>query len=318
MTIGIAASGQGAGAAVYEALRVIETVSRGEIGGFVTLAFITSAGQVRYVTTQDGGVTALGIQDDSVASRSVRDARLAALISSGPNRPEPLDRFISADPTVGLVTGHRFPDAKGVSGTPLNLEVIRLARSGMPAREALEATLAANPNADCGLILATITGEVYAGNTSRVALRPDIGAAVLRDTDIGAAVAVLHNALQPVPGIAELAAGTAIGKMANWWPPDEYLKLGAGVPVSIGKAETVTVDDSFIAISVQTTDKTLVSGTQNGAAIYLGAAVIQEGRQIGTVVNETNAVIKDGRIVSMSGMPEVRIGFRALQETRVG
>ena len=103
MTIGVAAAGAQAGAAVFDAVLGAELLGRGAIGGFVVFAVLDEQGRLQYRTTQRGGVTALDLP------ASWRDARVAAVISSGPDRPEP-DAIPGRRRRPG--PGHRPPPAE--------------------------------------------------------------------------------------------------------------------------------------------------------------------------------------------------------------
>src|ERR1700686_2557427 len=116
MTIGIAARGPNAGLAVYRSLRAAERVGTGSIGGFATFAAITADGKLLRHETQRGGTSTLFIEGESTGTEpppEVAAATSAAVISSGPDRPEP-EKLLSADPLAGLVTGHRMPITIGV------------------------------------------------------------------------------------------------------------------------------------------------------------------------------------------------------------
>ncbi|MCD0502879.1 DUF6963 family protein, partial [Bordetella petrii] len=142
MTIGIAASGPRAGAAVRAALLGAELLGRGAIGGFAVYAVLDQDGVLHHCQTQRGGVGQLDMPSAWL------DARVAAAISSGPDRPEPLAQFLPGANGVGLVTGHRLPNRAGRDGVPLNQAVLaRLAR-GQEPRQAVDAVMTANPEVD--------------------------------------------------------------------------------------------------------------------------------------------------------------------------
>lgn len=311
MTVGIAALGPQAGAAVLESLRAVETVSRGEIGGFVTLAAIANAGDALCFTVPRGGADRLFGGASQEPPPELLNARIAGVISSGPDRPEPLERFIALDATAGLVTGHRSPDARGRSGIPLNQEVLALLRAGSPAKEAVDTVIAANEQADVGLIAVDLGGGMYARNSARVAARPDVGAIVRHDSHTGARVAVLHNAIQPAPALAALAAELALGTMCSWWAPELWLTVRAGTPVEVGPVEAVEIDDDDVAVAIRTADASLLApGGAGGACPYLGATVYRSGRALGTTVSEGYTVVANGRIESIVGRSEYRLGCR--------
>ena len=144
----VAAAGAQAGAAVFDAVLGAELLGRGAIGGFVVFAVLDEQGRLQYRTTQRGGVTALDLP------ASWRDARVAAVISSGPDRPEPLTQFLAGADGLGLITGHRLPNQPGADGRPLNRMALDLMAEGAPPQQAVDAVLAAHPEWDAGLIAA--------------------------------------------------------------------------------------------------------------------------------------------------------------------
>jgi len=94
MTIGIVAHGPRAGLAIVRALRAIEAVGRGAIGGFVSFVSIASDGSVERAETQRGGTIGLFPNGETEGSAaSLMEAPTAGLMSSGPDRPEPLIPF---------------------------------------------------------------------------------------------------------------------------------------------------------------------------------------------------------------------------------
>jgi hypothetical protein len=158
MTIGIAAWGPDAGHAVFAALTAAEKVGRGSIGGFAVFVAITGDGRVIRAETQRGGTATLFLNGETTGTNPPDEAGaapLAALMSSGPDRPEPLAQFVVADGRAGLVTGHRLPNAAAVSGRPLNAEILELMRTGSAPADAVRQVLEANPHADAGVIAAS-------------------------------------------------------------------------------------------------------------------------------------------------------------------
>ncbi|WP_437340728.1 DUF6963 family protein, partial [Achromobacter deleyi] len=61
MTIGVAAHGPHAGAAVRAAALAAELLGHGAIGGFAVFAVLDDDGRVQHATVQRGGVTALDL-----------------------------------------------------------------------------------------------------------------------------------------------------------------------------------------------------------------------------------------------------------------
>lgn len=312
MTIGIVARGPKAGLAVFRALRAVERVASGSIGGFAAFAAIDGEGRLHEHGTQRGGASTLFTEGETTGvspEETIAAAPLAAVMSSGPDRPEPLGQFVCADPAAGIVCGHRLPNAIGASGVAFNEEVLAAMREGRSAREAVDAVLDADPEGDVGLIAADLAGDVYARNSDRVARRPDLGHARREDAAAGALVEVLHNAIGPGPSIATLAAETALQVMAPAWEAEAWFVIEAGTPLEAGETNRVELDDDGVVRRVVTTDRGLLSGLRNGAAVYFGAEVCQAGQLLGRTVSEPNVVVEEGRIVSLSGQRRIRIAY---------
>ena len=312
MTIGIAAHGPNAGFAVFAGLRAVEAVGSGSIGGFVAFAAITKDGKLVRASTQRGGTSTLFIDGEVIGADppiAVANAAAAALISSGPDRPEPLSQFVAGDASVGLVTGHRFPHLEGRNRMAFNRDALRRLKSGADVVSAVDAVIAENPGADFGLIAVHLGGGIHARNSERVDARPDIGGAVRRCGD-ATAVAVLHNAIFPVAGIASVAADVVMEMMRPARAPDFWIQAAAGTPVVLGEAESIAVDSDLRVVEVRTTDASLLSGRREGAAIYLGSEVRQNGRRLGYTATEPYVVLENGMIESLSGQSELKVGCR--------
>lgn len=65
---------------------------------------------------------------------------------------EPLSQFLVGQAGVGLVSGHRLPNREGREGRPVNQAALDLMAQGLSPEEAVEKTLAANPELDAGLV----------------------------------------------------------------------------------------------------------------------------------------------------------------------
>jgi hypothetical protein len=184
VAIGIAVSGRNAGLAIVRALQAVERIAEGAVGGFVSLVVIGTDGDVHRAAIQRGCMVALFPAD---APAAIGTARRAAVISSGPDRPEPLARFAAADGAVGLVTGHRFPHQPGEDGVPINEAVLACLRRGLAPAAAVRQVLSANPLADAGVIALGRNGRIAFGNTALVSWRPDVKAVRLPAGHYGAA-----------------------------------------------------------------------------------------------------------------------------------
>ena len=315
MTIGIAASGENAGLAVFRALKAVEAVGSGCIGGFVSFAAITSTGELVRATTQRGGTSTLFVVDERTGTDpppDVASAPVAALMSSGPDRPEPLAQFVAGEESTGLVTGHRFAHAQGVNGIAFNQDVLDRMMHGVRVGKAVDAVLDENRHADVGLIGIDVHGNIYARNSDRVADRMDGGSAEHHDGASAPSVSILHNAILPVAGIAMMAVDVAMETMRPIWSPEFWIEASAGTRVLIGESNAVQVDPDFRVLGITTTDPSLLRGRQDGSPIYIGSQVWQGGRQLGFTVFEPYIVLVDGVIESLIGQRSLRVGCRWL------
>ncbi len=319
MTIGIAAVGPNAGEAVFKALAAVEKVASGSIGGFAAFVAINRTGELVRASTQRGGTSTLFVSGETSGVGPPADfatARFAALMSSGPDRPEPLAQFTPGDKAAGLVTGHRLPNAAGRTGRPVNLEVLQFLRDGLSSQVAVDRVLDADPEADAGLIAIDLTGRVYARNSARVSRRPDLGHARRENGELGAVVEVLNNAISPATSIAMLAADIALLTMAPAGLAVGSIEVASGTPLASGPTHRILLDGDGKVMRIETPDTRLLAGRHNCAAVYLGADVVQGGIVIGTTLVEPNVVVEDGLIVSLSGQPQVSIPFAAPEKER--
>lgn len=293
MTIGVAAYGPGAGAAVRTAALAAELLGHGAIGGFAVFAILDAHGRVRQTACQRGGIAALDLP------ASWLDARHAALIESGPDRPEPLTQFLPGADGVGLATGHRLPNRPGADGTPLNAAVLRLMAAGISAADAVGRVLQANPEVDAGLIALSATGEIGWGNTPRVARRPDQGQAW---RDNGACrLAVLHNSIYPCAPLADAMADLAWHALTGAPGACRALFLPVSVAITAAARDRVLVDGQGRILAIEQADPSLPTTPRRGNAAYLGSEVWQDGRRIGHTISELIVDMADGRV---SGAPD--------------
>lgn len=293
MTIGVAAYGSNAGAAVRAAALAAELLGHGAIGGFAVFAVLDEDGRVRHATVQRGGVTALDLPPTWLR------ARHAALIESGPDRPEPLVQFLPGADGVGLVTGHRLPNRPGVDGVPLNQAVLRRLAAGRAPATAVAEVLQAHPDIDAGLIALSADGELAWGNTARVDRRPDQGQAA---RDNGACrLAVLHNSIFPCPPLADAMADLAWHSLTGQAGAYRALSLRAPVAIRAAPRDKVLVDARLRVIGIEQADPSFPTGRRRANAVYLGSEVWQDGRHIGHTVSELVVDMADGRVF---GLPD--------------
>lgn len=313
MTIGIGAYGPNAGLAVYLALAAAERIGQGAIGGFATYAAITADGELLRHETQRGGSSTLFIDGETTGgppSEKVDRATIAGVISSGPDRPNPLSQFLTADPRGGLVTGHRLPNSLNAEGKPMNLVALDHLIAGKSSREAVDAVIDGNLEADIGLIAVDRRGGAYSRNSNRVMRRPDLGHARLEDRAAGAVVEVLHNAIRPHPVVASLAAAVALQTMVGVPQPAGWITINAGVPLVAGAENAVHCDGNLVALRIETTDAALTRGRQACAGVYLHSAVYREGQLLGVTMFEPITTVVDGKIIEMSGQDTLRMSYR--------
>lgn len=312
MTIGIGAYGPCAGRAIYDALAAAERVGVGAIRGFVSFAAIDKQGKILRSETQRGGATTLFTEGESTGVEPppmIAEAKFAGLISSGPDRPDPLAQFMLADNRGGLITGHRIPNAVSASGRPMNEEALNLMIKGHSAREAVDTVIASNPEADCGLIAVDCQGAACARNTERVKRRPDLGMAQRHDESTGAQVFVLHNAIRPYPALADLIANVALDTMVGDKVPKGWITINAGTPVEMGAESAVHCDKQAVATRIITTDPAIGERGDVGAAIYLNSVVYIAGENAGRTTFEPITTMMDGCITELSGKTRLRMSY---------
>ena len=313
MTIGIGAFGPNAGLAVFRALRAAEKVGTGAIGGFATFAAITGDGHAVFSVTQRGGAATAFTEGETTGVEpwpNFASARIAAVISSGPDRPGDLTKFIPIDPGVGLVTGHRIPPTTGTNGKPMSSDALERMRAGLSGTDAAAAVTAETPEGDCGLITIDMQGRIGVSNTARVLRRPDVATVLRRDAETGAAVGVLHNAIRPHGVVAELAAAVALETMNGEPMPKGFATIVAGTPIGMGDENAVICDETGRAIRVTTTDPSVGLRGELGAAIYLASAVYLGDKLVGRTMFEPITTIDGGRLIALSGKDCLRISYR--------
>ncbi|WP_068117340.1 DUF6963 family protein [Tropicimonas marinistellae] len=299
MTIGIAVYGQGAVRAALAGLGVVEAVGRGAIGGFVSLSALTPDGQVRNLDTQRGGAKALLASTERAALTS---ARHAVLMSSGPDRPEPLSQFTPADPAAGLMTGHRLPNMPGPDGKPPNLVALEAMADGASPEAAINTALSPFPNLDAGLIAMNRSGKIAIGNSVSVDARADIGSALVSDASTGLSIGVLHNSIFPHRTLAQLAVSAIIDCVM---PADisDHCSSVAGLEVRNGAMlRALVIDPRFNRpIAFQASDAIWRRHEWEGCPVRRGDPVLADGRVVGRIVQEAYCILRDGIVVGTRG-----------------
>lgn len=300
MTIGIVAYGPRAGRAVLEGLAAAERVGRGAISGFVSLAVLGTDGTPRRAATQENGTRGLGtLPEDTMA------APVAAVMSSAPNRPEPLALFVAGAHGIGLVTGHRFPNMPGRSGVPLNREILDRMAAGSSPAAAVAAVIAGNEEADAGVIAIDTKGRLGSADTRRLARLADCGSARLGSRRAGALVAVRHNGIRPARGLAWVVAEVAFAALRGETAPEGWTELRAGVPVVAADADRIMVDARGVATLLEVSGG-LGAGTRH-IGMGSGVPVFAGSTCLGFTTYEPFLVVRDGMLASIDGEPAYRV-----------
>ena len=313
MTIAIATVGPNAGLGLFKGLRAAELVGTGSIGGFATFAAIIADGSLVRSQTQRGGSTTLFLDGETTGVEPPEDvatAHFAAVISSGPERPD-LVKLVAADADVGLVTGHRLPIQIGIDGMPLNDQVLELMRTGRSAAQAVDHVIGRNPEADAGLIAIDKAGNLYGRNSERVLRRrPDMTECHQESSDGKAKVIVFYNAIRPHAVIAPLVAQIVLDAMVGLPKPDGEIFLPPDLPVRPGPEIAIFCTTDGIAQYITTTDRLALTGTHIGAIIQYNAPVYADGALIGHAMFEVLTLAVDGVLKQMSGQPSMHAGIR--------
>jgi len=305
MTIGIVASGRNAGLAIIRGLRAVELVGTGSIGGFVSFVAISKEKELLRANTQVGGTATLfpeGEPPEKFAS-----ATIAALMSSGPNRPEPLSQFTPGEVDVGLVSGHRLPNAASANQVPINCSVLAALRAGVPIEEAIRSVLDVEPDADAGIVAVDNLGLISLGNSTLVERRQDIGSGMHHDPN-GLSMGVIHNAIFPHRPLANLAIETARYSVDPVDHSNGYLSASSGVPVLIAKKNLVFVDENKRLLKVEVEQHSLaLPGLHHGAAIPFHTEVSLNGQIVGHTMHEPYCIIENGLIRQLNGQSALEI-----------
>lgn len=306
MTIGIAATGPWAGQGILAGLRAVEEIGRGAIGGFVSAAVITEERKLLRAETQNGGTT--GLFENHPPEAFLR-APFAALISSGPNRPPPLSLFVAAAPDVGIVTGHRFPQVKGTDGVPLNEAILAAIKRGNAPQRSIDDVIAALPGFDAGFVALALDGNVGLGNMPSVLRRADQGAAIEHCADIGASVAILHNAIHPHNAVSVLAKEITLDQMQQSQKQLDVITVTGGVALRHGSRPEIHVNQAL-----QTTEilhpEALSMSSEGAFGLGDRVSVLCLDQPLGWLDHEPFMVVKNGVVVTLDGKDEIELPVR--------
>ena len=286
MTIGVAAAGRHAGAAVYDAVLAAELLGRGAIGGFAVLAVLQADGRLAYRTTQRDGITSLDLPP------AWRDAPFAAVISSGPDRPEPLTQFLAGEAGVGLVTGHRLPNLLGEDGLPLNRSVLRRMAQGASPQAAVDEVLGAHAEWDAGLLALDARGGIGLGDSARVRRRSDLGRFQRQAPE--SSLALLHNSIHAQGNLAEQVGERAWCTLTAAPAPLRFVTLARATPLAAAAQDRVDIDAQGRITGIATANPRLARLDRRGTVIYLGTEVWCDGAMLGHATTELYVEARDG------------------------
>ena len=309
MTIGVVLRGPQAGAALVQSLASIENVATGSIGGFVSLVVSTPGKKAQFHEIQSGGVSALfDTNSNKSLPESLMNSTRAAIISSGPNRPKPLHRFLAWDNDGNLVSGHRFPHAPTTNGIPLNQEALISMQNTGCAGHQLNDLMQQNDHLDAGLVALDAAGNLFQGDTSRVKARGDT-ANITAQTE-SYAFSITLNSIRPTSLIAPILAE----KLKQALSTDSRPVLSINTHVSICSAEkkSVIIDDVDDVVAINTPEQCWLSGSTEGALIETGTRIIRNGLFVGCIEDEPYVISCDGKILSLSGEQAVKLRYKRM------
>lgn len=311
MTIGMVAFGRNAGLGVFKGLEAAEKVAEGSIWGFAAYRVITKEDQILTYETQRGGTTTLitrGETTGGLPPKEVQEAQFAAIISSGPDRVEPLAvRVLPASPKVGLVTGHRnssalLPDRD----IQANKAVLELMKQGMTAPDAVKTIMNKYPKIDAGIVAVDINGNVGYQSSVRVRNRPDVLEVMRENQETGCKVAVIINEIYPKDA-ATIAAAKCMQIMTGERELDLEITIRAGLKVKLTDEDRVVVNENLEVTEVTTTDPEILKGECGGIVPYINAKVIKGTQVIGYTISEPVIGFKDGVIIDFLGQKEFKV-----------
>lgn len=293
MTIGIATRGARAGLAAFQALRAVELLGRGAIGGFAVFVWRDDQGVIHHAETQDLGSSTMEMAE------GWQEARHAAIISSGPNRPVPLIQFLPALGDVGMVTGHRLPSSRLPDGGVINQRALQLMQAGGFDQAQLQALLDEGPSMDAGLICLPLTGPVLAANAPRVRARDDLGRFTANAGET--ACAILHNSIYAAElsgdALAAALGSIALEIMGQGRAPYAISVLPDRLPVTRDSSEALHLDDAGQAVALHSADPAYGETRARITAIYSGTPVLQGGAVVGRVVTEVFSPLEPACLV---------------------
>jgi hypothetical protein len=319
-TIAIAAAGPNAGMAAFRALQEAEKVAAGSIGGVAVMDVMLTDGTIcSYGNFGRGGTGTLFVRGEETGVSpppEIAAAPIAVIVSTGPRDSgrisgDPcVQDFPSGADRVGLVVGHRLPDAPGRDGEPVNAHVLRLMKEGLSPREAVGRVMSAVPEVDAGLIAVSADGVIAMHNSRRVDRRPDYGHARGEDEPSGAVVETILNEIHPPQAIAQLVVNVALETMTGLRRPELEVLLRSGLTVEYANELVVEVDGNRVVTRVTTDVREHLGGEAWAVVPYIHSRVVQDGQTLGYTIVEPLAHLLDGTIQSLSYQEEMTIGVK--------
>ena len=310
MTIGVVVRGPKAGAALVKCMASIEMIACGSIGGFVSLVVLKQDGEPIFYECQTGGVTALfGLDKNQNLPLELTHSDRAAIISSGPNRPKPLHRFLAWDKTGNIVSGHRFPHTETGEGVPLNQTALDIIQVKGCHQHALTELLNNNETLDAGLVAMDSVGHVFQGDTNRVKVRGDTASMVFDTPEY--AFAITLNSIRPPMLIANLLGEKLKQELRIDNPPE--LSINSLASVTAADNRSVEINDINEVININTPETCWFSPRNEGALIETGTPITRYGVPVGRIQDEPYVVTSNGKIESLSGLTFTRLRYASLE-----
>ena len=309
MTIGIVVRGPQAGTALVNSLSAIESIAEGSIGGFVSFVVLDKDHTPTFYKCQAGGITSLfACENKSDLPIELMNATRAALISSGPNRPEPLHRFLAWDDKGNLVSGHRFPHMQTKQNIPLNQQALSILQMYGSDEHRLDELIEQNPDLDAGLVTMDAHGCIYQSNTARVAARGDTASRNMQTPEY--AYSITLNSILPPDPIAEILAVKLQRRLELDRRP--VLHVTTDSPISNSNVKSVEIDDTGRVVNINTPERHWFSPEHEGALIETGTIVLRDSVTIGKVHEEPYVISRNGKIIALSGKQNVSLRYAAL------
>ena len=309
MTIGVVLRGPSAGAALVQSLASLENVALGSIGGFVSLVVLTKGKQPQFYQIQNGGVSALfATNGNKILPDSLVESDRAALISSGPNRPEPLNRFLAWDDAGNLVSGHRFPHTYSASGFPLNQVALNLIQNNGCAENQLKDLMKQNDHLDAGLVAMDVAGTLFQGDTARVRARGDTASAAVQTDDY--AFSITLNSIRPANLIALMLAEKLKHSMSADTRP--VLSIDTDAKICAADTKAVIINDLSNVIAINTPEQCWFTGSTEGALMETGTHIIKNGICVGRMQDEPYVIANNGQLISLSGEQAVKLRYESI------